>query len=180
MPGPRRNVELKARDPRPEATLSAALGHGAQDHGVLEQRDTYFAARAGRLKLREQRDGGGASTAVLIAYERPDAAAARTSAYRLVPVPDPAALTEALAAALGVTVVVAKRRRLLLWDGVRIHLDDVEGLGTWVELEAVAPPESDLAAEHAKVAQLRAVLGMADERVVAEGYAALLAARGGA
>lgn len=168
-----RNVELKARDPDPSATLAAALAHGAVEAGVLQQRDTYFRAGAGRLKLRQQRGDHG-TQAELIAYERADAASARTSTYRVVPVAEPEALRDALAAALGVVVVVAKRRRLLRWRDVRIHLDEVEGLGSWVELEAVAPAASDLVAEHAKVAELRAVLGMADERVVAEGYAALL------
>ncbi|MCW2984126.1 MAG: cdd [Conexibacter sp.] len=172
---PHRNVELKARDHDPEATLAAALGHGAQDQGVLRQIDTYFAAREGRLKLREQ-DG----SATLIAYARADEATARTSAYHLVDVPDPATLTAALDAALGTVVVVEKFRRLLLWEGVRIHLDAVEGLGTWVELEAVAPAGSDLAAEHRKVTELRAVLGMRDEDVVATGYAAMLLEAGAA
>jgi homotetrameric cytidine deaminase len=172
---PRRNVELKAHDHDPEATLAAALGHGAEDQGVLRQKDTYFAAREGRLKLREEEDG-----ATLIAYARADEAAARTSAYHLVGVPDPAALNAALDAALGTVVVVEKFRRLLLWEGVRIHLDAVEGLGTWVELEAVAPAGSDLSEEHRKVAELRAVLDMKDEDVVAQGYAALLLESGAA
>jgi homotetrameric cytidine deaminase len=166
-----RNVELKARDPDPAATLAAALAAGAEDRGVLVQRDTYFRVATGRLKLREQEG----APAQLIAYARDDHATARTSAYRLVDVPDPDALRAALAATAGETVVVAKRRRLLLLDGVRIHLDEVDGLGTWVELEAVAPEDSDLSAEHAAVARLRALLGMADERVVAEGYAQLVA-----
>jgi homotetrameric cytidine deaminase len=63
---------------------------------------------------------------------------------------------------------------------VRIHLDDVDGLGHWVELEAVAPPDSDLSAEHAKVAELREALGITDDRIVAEGYAAMLLAQGAA
>jgi homotetrameric cytidine deaminase len=172
---PHRNVELKARDHDPEATLASALRHGARDQGVLTQKDTYFAAREGRLKLREEQDA-----ATLIAYARADEAVARTSAYHLVGVPDPAALTAALDASLGTVVVVEKFRRLLLWEGVRIHLDAVEGLGTWVELEAVAPAGSDLADEHRKVAELRAVLGIEDEDVVAEGYAALLLDAGGA
>jgi homotetrameric cytidine deaminase len=172
---PHRNVELKARDHDPEATLAAALGHGAQDQGVLRQIDTYFAAREGRLKLREQDDA-----ATLIAYARADEAAARTSAYHLVDVPDPAALAAALDASLGTVVVVEKFRRLLLWQDVRIHLDAVEGLGTWVELEAVAPPDSDLAAEHRKVAELREVLSMRDADVVATGYAAMLLEAGAA
>lgn len=172
---PRRNVELKAHDDDPEATLAAALRHGAADQGVLRQKDTYFAAREGRLKLREEDDG-----ATLIAYAREDEAVARTSAYHLIDVPDPAALAVALDASLGTVVVVEKFRRLLLWEDVRIHLDAVEGLGPWVELEAVAPASSDLAEEHRKVAELRAVLEIEDEDVVATGYAALLLDAGAA
>jgi homotetrameric cytidine deaminase len=172
---PRRNVELKARDPDPERTLRAALAHGASDEGVLHQRDVYFSARDGRLKLRVA-DAG----AELVGYRRADAAAARLSAYHLADVPDPEATIAALDATLGITVEVVKRRRLLLWRDVRIHLDDVDGLGAWLELEAVAPPESDLSEEHAKVAELRRVLGITDERIVAEGYAAMLLGAGGA
>jgi homotetrameric cytidine deaminase len=172
----RRNVELKARDPHPDATLQAALGHGASDEGVLRQRDVYFGARGGRLKLRIQEG----DTAQLVGYRRADAATARLSAYHLADVPDPDATIAALGATLGVTVEVVKRRRLLLWRDVRIHLDDVDGLGRWLELEAVAPPDSDLADEHAKVAELRAVLGIGEGDIVAEGYAAMLLARGAA
>jgi homotetrameric cytidine deaminase len=118
--------------------------------------------------------------AQLIGYRRADAATARLSAYHLADVPDTDAMTAALDATLGITIEVVKRRRLLLWSDVRIHLDDVEGLGTWVELEAVAPPESDLRDEHAKVAELREVLGISDDRLVAEGYAAMLLAQGAA
>lgn len=172
---PRRNIELKARDADPARTLEAALGHGAADHGVLRQRDTYFRTAEGRLKLREEDEG-----ATLIAYARADEATARLSAYRLVDVPDPAGMLAALDASLGRTVTVTKARRLLLWRDVRIHLDEVEGLGSWVELEAVAPPDSDLTAEHAKVAELRAVLRIEDGRIASRGYAALLVEGGGA
>jgi adenylate cyclase class 2 len=171
---PNRNVELKARDEDPEATLRAALAHGAADQGTLTQRDTYFAAREGRLKLREERHGDGPWSAILIAYARADEATARTSAYHLVDVPDPRTLAAALDASLGTVVVVEKFRRLLLWEDVRIHLDEVDGLGTFVELEAVAPADSDLRDEHRRVAELRAVLKMGDEQVEARGYAALL------
>lgn len=171
----RRNVELKARDPDPDATLRAAVSHGATDEGVLRQRDVYFSAPDGRLKLRIERDG-----AQLIGYRRADEALARLSSYHLVDQPDPEGLIAALEATLGITVDVVKRRHLLLWHDVRIHLDEVDGLGRWVELEAVAPPGSDLREEHAKVSELREVLGIADEHVVAEGYAAMLLAAGAA
>jgi homotetrameric cytidine deaminase len=168
-------VELKARDPDPGTTLRAALDHGAADQGLLRQRDVYFAAPSGRLKVRVQDDG-----AQLIGYRRADAAEARLSSYHLADAPDPDATIAALDATLGITVEVIKRRHLLLWRDVRLHLDEVDGLGSWIELEAVASPDSDLSAEHAKVAQLRDVLGIADERIVAEGYAALLLQAGAA
>ena len=156
MPAPRRNVELKAHDPDPARSLAVCRELGAEDKGILRQRDTYFRTRSGRLKLREQEPGG----ATLIQYDRPDAAAARESRYRLTAVPEPDELRASLDAALGTLVVVDKQRHLLLWDGVRIHLDTVDGLGSFVELEGVAPPESDLSAEEEKVARLREALGI--------------------
>jgi homotetrameric cytidine deaminase len=155
---PRRNVELKARDADPEATLQRALSLGASDEGVVRQRDTYFGRARGRLKLREQEPGG----AQLISYQRPDDAQARTSAYRIADVADPSALREALDASLGTRVVVDKRRHLLLYENVRIHLDAVEGLGAFVELEAVAAPDSDLSREHELVERLRSELRLGD------------------
>jgi homotetrameric cytidine deaminase len=170
MPAPMRNLELKARDPSPPGSLERALALGADDRGEIEQRDTYFSRARGRLKLREQRPGA----AELIAYRRDDATDARASHYRLVPVAQPAALRQALDAALGTLVVVKKRRRLLIWEDVRIHLDQVDGLGTFVELEAVAPPGSDLEPERLRLEQLRAELSIGDAALVAGSYSDLL------
>ena len=172
MEDARRNVELKAIDPDPETTLARALAAGAADHGVLRQRDTYFAVPQGRLKLREEEPGG----ATLIAYRRPDAADERVSDYRLVPLTDAAGLRVALAETCGVRVEVVKRRRLLLWETVRIHLDEVEGLGSFLELEAVAAPGSDLARERAQVAHLRAALQIGDDSLQTGSYADAVAA----
>jgi homotetrameric cytidine deaminase len=157
-PPPRRNVELKARDADPEGTLQRALELGASDEGVLRQRDTYFGRARGRLKLREQEPG----VAQLIAYQRADDEGARTSAYRIAEVGEPAELREALDSALGTLVVVDKRRHLLLYEGVRIHLDDVDGLGAFVELEGVAAPDSDLSREQDLVERLRTQLALGE------------------
>ena len=174
---PSRNLELKAVDPDPPRTLAAALAlDGVEDAGVLVQRDTYFHAVEARLKLREVRSGDGPA-AELIAYARADREGPKVSHYRVVPVFDPEALCAALADALGVRVVVEKERRLLLWRGVRIHLDRVERLGAFVEFEAVARTTGGLAAEEAKVVELRRALGLDDDRLlVARGYADLLRA----
>ncbi len=170
MPPPGRNLELKALDPDPERTLRAVLALGAEDRGLARQRDTYFHAVTGRLKLREAPP----APAELISYARPDRAGPTASHYRVAPVADHLALGEALADALGVRIVVEKERRLLVWRNVRIHLDRVVLLGDFVELEAVAVSAGGLQAEHATLDRLREGLGLRDELLVARGYAELL------
>ena len=145
------NLELKARDPDPAASLERALALGAEDRGELVQRDTYFDRARGRLKLRQQTPGD----AELIQYRRPDEEGPRTSEFRLVPVGEADALREALDAALGTLVTVDKRRRLLLWEGVRIHLDEVDGLGSFIELESAN-------GDPAKLERLRSELALGD------------------
>jgi adenylate cyclase class IV len=166
---PRRNLELKALDPDPAGSLNAALALGAHDEGTLHQRDIYFYAVTGRLKLREHVDPPG--VAELISYVRPDRGDARISSFRVVPVMDPQALAEALNDVLGVRVVVEKRRRLLIHHDTRIHLDDVEGLGTFVELESTQRDER-------RIHEIREALQIGDDRLVAVGYADMLERRG--
>jgi adenylate cyclase class 2 len=148
---PRRNVELKARDDDLAGSVAICRALGAEDHGEIRQRDTYFNVAGGGLKLREESPGH----AHLIQFERSNEPQQRESRYRIVAIEDGPALRAVLDAALGVKVVVAKRRRLHVWREVRIHLDEVDGLGTFIELEAVARPESDLTREHALVRELR-------------------------
>jgi adenylate cyclase class IV len=173
MGGRRRNLEVKAIDPDPRATFAAAIALGAQDQGMLRQRDTYFHAVQGRLKLREAPP----QPAELIAYARAELAGPKVSLYRVVPVADHVALVDALADALGVRVVVEKLRRLLLWRNVRIHLDHVSDLGDFVEIEAVATSPGGLEVERDRVEELRTALGISDDRLVPVGYADLLTRR---
>jgi adenylate cyclase, class 2 len=170
----RRNIELKARDEDPERSLEVCRELGAVDHGVIQQLDTHFNVASGCLKLRQETPG----TAHLIQYERADEPQQRESRYRIVEIEDGAQLRAALAAALGLRVVVAKRRRLHLWRDVRIHLDQVDGLGAFIELEAVAPLDSDLTREHTLVDDLRAAFAITDAHLVAQGYAAMLQGQG--
>lgn len=186
-----RNLEIKARC-LDEATLDgiaqSAMTAGATPQGMLWQRDTYFVTPYGRLKLREERaeHGGSASAeatteahALLIGYTRPDVAGSRTSDYAISPAPDPAALRAALAATLGVWVVVEKLRALYLLGATRIHLDRVVGLGAFVELETVFGAESErvdedaLATEHQRII---ALLGLDRLPVIAGSYSDLLEA----
>ena len=166
----RRNVELKAHDPRPEGSVARCGSIGAADQGVIWQRDTYFWCRSGRLKLREERPG----SPQLIQYNREDRPGERVSDFRVADLVDPDALRHVLKHALGIKVVVEKQRRLFLWETVRIHLDKVVGLGTFLEFEAVVSEDSDLALERARVERLRKHFEISEDRLVAEGYSDLL------
>jgi adenylate cyclase, class 2 len=162
VPGPLRlNVEVKARDPSPRTSLAICNDIGASDRGTMWQRDTYFEAAHGRLKLRQEDPG----SAHLIHYERADEPHPRTSSYRIAPVQDPNSLRSVLEACLRSRVVVTKRRRLFLWENVRIHLDQVDQLGAFIELEAFVAPGEDPSGEHALIRDLSARFAITEDQL---------------
>jgi adenylate cyclase len=128
-----RNVEIKARI----AGVAVLAPHAARlaDTGptFIDQDDTFFACPNGRLKLRDQFAAG----AELIFYQRADQSGPKESFYLRVPVSDPDSMRELLRAAHGEVGRVRKRRMLFLVGRTRIHLDAVEGLGEFLELEVV-------------------------------------------
>ena len=165
------NVEIKARVADLAALRARAERLATQRIGVDVQVDTYFRVPSGRLKLRESSLSGGQ----LVPYLRPDEPGARRSDYLVVPVADAARLKELLARILGVHRVVRKTRQILLVDNVRIHLDEVEGLGAFLELEAVFDGSAaGETRERAKLARLLGELGVADAELVAGSYEGLL------
>jgi predicted adenylyl cyclase CyaB len=168
---PRRNIEIKCRCRNLEEVHRRALAIGAREAGLLEQRDTFFGGSRARLKLREL----GAGRAELISYQRPDVAGPRASAYRVAPVAHAAELAAVLEQALGTAGGVAKRRTLLLLRSTRIHLDVVEGLGTFVELETVLSGQPDEDGER-ELAEIAAALGLEKTDQVASPYVDLLSA----
>ena len=157
-----RNLEQKFRCQDLEAAHSIALAAGATASQTMLQRDVFFNARCGRLKLRTIHTEDQPRAAELIAYDRPDGAGERFSAYRLVPIGEPEALEAALAAALGVRGIVRKRRRLLLSRNTRLHFDEVEGLGTFVEFEVVLDADRMVQDAREQIAQWREVLGLTE------------------
>ena len=166
----RRNLEVKARLADLDSAREAVTQLGARFTVIEEQRDTYFRVPLGRLKLREI-DG---SSATLIWYDRPDREDVRPSTYYLVPVADADPIRSALAAALGIRGKVCKHREIHLWHNVRIHLDRVAGLGSFVELEAVLASKTDEAASAVRLDQLHAALQLSGPDHIAVSYADLL------
>lgn len=173
-----RNIEVKARLAGGIAALlprARQLAGGAEPE-LIEQDDCFYPARHGRLKLRRFADGRGE----LIHYERADTEAAKASDYVRVLLPDAAtceALHQALARASGVLGRVRKQRWLLLAGQTRLHLDRVEGLGEFIELEVVLR-EGQGDAEGSAIAEaLMRELGLADAPRLAGAYLDLLAGR---
>ncbi len=177
-----RNIETKVRIDAPDTldavrARAAALADGPAE--LIEQDDSFFRAPQGRLKLRRFADG----RAELIHYDRPDTAGARASDYVRVPLADAAAadaLHLALARACGERGRVCKTRWLLMRGATRIHLDRVEGLGDFVELEVVLREGQDDADGERIARDLMAALGLAARPHIAGAYLDLIEAGHGA
>lgn len=152
-----------------------SLGH--EPLATLAQTDTYVAVPRGRLKMRSITAGDGAMTAELIAYHRPDQRGPRWSSYTRVPLDADAAagVLAALSETAGLLTRIEKRRTVVFYKETRIHLDEVTGLGTFIELETVLGDRSltEAEAEYAAVVDL---LGLAAFEPVAGSYSDLMMA----
>lgn len=166
---PRRNIELKARIAALD-TAKRTCERFANFAGREQQTDTYFRCSQGRLKLRER----GELPAQLVGYARANSAMPRPSDFWLVTIGEPATFKSALAATLGVLVVVRKQRDVFLYQNVRIHLDRVEGLGEFVEFEAVLGADGNERDAAALVSELAARLGVAAGDHIEGSYSDLL------
>ncbi len=165
-----RNIEIKARLRDLPAAQSIAAALADRRLGFEEQVDTYFHCGNGRLKLRQIRG----QEAQLVWYARPADPRPKPSDYQIVPVPQAEALRSALQAALGVFKVVSKRREIYLCGNVRIHLDDVQGLGQFLEFEAVLSPELNDSAGREQLESLLAKFGISPEDLLAGSYAEMI------
>ncbi len=161
-----RNIELKARLRDYAAAQKVAAAIATKRLGTQHQIDTYFHCRNGRLKLR-QIDG---LRAELIWYARSDTESPKPSDYRIVPLGNPETLKAAISEALGVRTIVEKRRDVFLYHTARIHLDDVVGLGRFIEFEAVLGPDMNEAAGRALVDTLMCHFSIASDDLLAHSY----------
>jgi len=125
------NVEIKARSTRVDDIRDWLLKHNAEFKGTDHQTDTYFNVNSGRLKLRE-----GIIENNLIYYERTDQDGPKVSDCQLTPVNNPAVLKDMLKNSIGVKVIVMKKREIYFIENVKFHIDEVPGLGNFVEIEA--------------------------------------------
>lgn len=165
-----RNIEIKARVAEPAALEAAASRLADRGPDLIKQDDTFFVCSNGRLKLRDFGDGQGE----LIFYRRADSSGPKTSFYRITPTDQPDAMRETLGTALGELGRVRKLRRLYMIGRTRVHLDQVEGLGHFMELEVVLAAEEAEADGVREACQLIEKLGIREADLVEQAYIDLL------
>jgi adenylate cyclase class IV len=164
-----RNIEIKARIASVESLLSGAAALADEGPFELRQDDTFFRCENGRLKLRDFLDG----TGELIFYRRADLAGPKESFYLRSITSTPDVLRDSLVLAYGQAGRVVKRRTLFLVGRTRVHLDRVEGLGHFLELEVVLD-ENESSESGVRVAQaLMQQLGIEPQQLVEGAYVEL-------
>lgn len=161
-----RNIEIKARLSRRSELENRIVPIADSGPIVLEQIDQFYRVPEGRLKLR-QING---EHAELIFYRRSDSAGPKTSDYSRVPIVHPDQLAQLLTLALEPVGIVKKTRTLYLIGQTRIHLDEVEDLGSYLELEVVLEPSQTESAGEAIARELMQKLSIRHDDLVEGAY----------
>lgn len=167
------NFEFKARHQdilEAEYKLQQQSPHFAgEDHQI----DTYFHVPNGRLKLRE-----GNIEQALIFYQRSNVAGAKQSDVILYQHKADESLKQLLTRSLGIKTVVDKKRRIYFIDNVKFHFDTVEGLGTFVEVEAIDKDGSiGLEKLQEQCRHYQQLLGVKEDNFLADSYSDMLLAK---
>jgi predicted adenylyl cyclase CyaB len=167
-----RNVEIKARVDDLDAIRGRASAMASGPSEIIYQTDTFFVVQSGRLKVRDFRNG----TGELIAYDRANDTGPKQSTYLRVASQDPSALVSTLARAMPTRGIIAKRREVFMVGRARVHVDQVEGLGSFVEIEVVLADDETAEQAEREARRLIRALGVRHESLIASAYIDLLEA----
>lgn len=169
-----RNIEIKARIESVEALAPRAAAVATDGPFEIAQDDTFFHCASGRLKLR----AFSATEGELIFYRRADEHGPKESFYTRAPTESPERLRECLGLAYGQAGRVVKHRTLYLVGRTRVHLDRVDGLGHFLELEVVMDDTEPVEIGVAQARSLMAQLGIEPSQLIDAAYVDLLAQAG--
>lgn len=168
-----RNVEIKARLTHVDAQRARVAQLADAPPQLIQQEDVFFNVPQGRLKLRLLSPTHGQ----LIFYQRSDHRGPKTSMYELMNTDQPHQLRVVLAAAYGIRSIVCKTRHLYQIGRTRIHIDDVESLGDFLELEVVLADSESPSVGEREARELMQKLGICETQLVKEAYVDLLQAQ---
>lgn len=165
-----RNIEIKARIENVEAMAAKIAALADQGPVEVMQDDTFFTCERGRLKLRTF----SANEGQLIFYQRPNQTGPKESFCIISPTSSPDSLRESLSLAYGQAGRVRKHRTLYLVGRTRVHLDRVEELGHFLELEVVLSEGEQSGSGVEEAHKLMAALGIAPAQLIDGAYVDLL------
>ena len=166
-----RNIEIKARAQHFDQLRERAAQLAPDAPLIFRQQDFFYDVPRGRLKLRQFDDG---TPAELIFYQRDDRDGPKASYYTRSPVTNPEAMHALLAQALTTRGIVSKERHVYLVGRTRIHLDRVDGLGDFIELEVLLGQDDDEAGGEQEAHEMFARLGVGEADLVPLAYVDLL------
>ncbi|HEM49496.1 MAG TPA: class IV adenylate cyclase [Caldithrix sp.] len=160
------NIEIKARCDNLDVFKSKLLQLPVTFEGEDFQTDTFFIVPHGRLKLRESTLYGN----ILIPYLRPDQEGPKQSNYEIIPLADSQKTKLLLSSILGIKGEIIKKRQIYLYENVRVHLDEVEGLGSFIEFEAVIDDDSEIGINKEKIDWLLSYFNIGADHLVKTAY----------
>jgi adenylate cyclase class IV len=166
-----RNIEIKARIDSPETLIAKVAAIADEGPIKIEQDDTFFRCQSGRLKLRAFSNGAGE----LIFYRRANQVGPKESFYLLSPTSAPDPLRESLSLAYGQVGRVRKLRILFMVGRTRVHIDKVEQLGDFLELEVVMTGDEPADAGMREARELMESLDVKSHQLIEDAYIDLLA-----
>lgn len=166
-----RNIEIKARIESVAALTPKAAAIATHGPTEIAQDDTFFRCETGRLKLRRFSNSDGE----LIFYRRTNQSGPKESFYIRTPTTSPDTLRDSLSLAYGQAGRVIKHRTLYLAGRTRIHLDRVEGLGHFLELEVVLEEHEPTEVGINEAHKLMDQLGIEPSQLIETAYVDLLA-----
>lgn len=160
-------IEIKVRVDSLDPIREKIESMGTVIQGTYLQTDTYFNTASDRLKMREVE---GEPTAMLIYYDREDIPDPKQSDILIVETEEPETLKAILGRSIGVKVIVEKTREIYQHQGTQVHLDMVEGLGTFIEFER---PITDLPEDRKVLEALMEELNIKAEDLITVSYSDL-------
>jgi len=164
------NVEIKAVCKDIELSEHKIRKIATGFFGLENQTDTYFNTIKGRFKLRESSKSGN----YLVPYLRENESGAKISEYLKIPVDDSMLTKSIFTDLFGIRCVVKKTRKIFFYQNVRIHLDQVEQLGEFIEFEAVCSEAEKEEMQHKKLNYLMELLNIFPEDLISNSYADMI------
>ncbi|KAL2714179.1 uncharacterized protein V1478_016736 [Vespula squamosa] len=167
-----RNIEMKTKINDSNTLINELEKITKSKWIVIEQHDTFFKTKTGRLKLRQFKD----KTGEIIYYERPNIVGPKLCNYQKIKINAETfeSLKNILTISNGIIGVVKKTRRLFMIDQTRIHIDDVHGLGSFLELEVVLKDDQDVSYGEKIAKDMMRQLNIESENLISEAYVDLI------